>query len=104
MSDPLAALSQPIDAHAIMPEPTREDIIQSPGFRALLALAIDKAELHGEGLVAPPTFTPDDLAAMWKRADAVTDQQIKTDLFRLLLEVERLWEQQNVANQNAVQG
>ena len=39
----------------------------------------------GTGTFTPP---PLDLAAIKARASAITDPQIKTDLFRLILEVE----------------
>jgi hypothetical protein len=44
----------------------------------------------GEGTFTPPAFTPADELAIRQRADLVQDQQIKTDLFRLLAEIDRL--------------
>ena len=42
------------------------------------------------GEATAPILTDDDIAAMWRRADVVDDQGVKTDLFRLLIEVEKL--------------
>lgn len=50
----------------------------------------------GTGTCKPPPFGPDDLAAIQARADAIEDQQVKTDLFRLILEVKRLSRQGGV--------
>lgn len=49
-----------------------------------------KAELKGKGSFTIPELTSEDLSAIQGRADAVEDQQIKTDLFRLVKEVRRL--------------
>lgn len=44
----------------------------------------------GSGSFRPPPFSTEDLAAIRQRADAIQDQQVKTDVFRLVAEVERL--------------
>ncbi len=46
--------------------------------------------VNGVATFAPPELTDADLAAIRERADAVEDQQLKTDLFRLLAELDRL--------------
>lgn len=45
-------------------------------------------QIHGTGTSQPPQLTVTDLALMWGRAESVQDQQIRTDLFRLLTAVE----------------
>lgn len=47
--------------------------------------------MQGKGKFTPPAFGPKDLADIIVRADQVQDQQLKTDLFRLFTEVQRLW-------------
>ena len=68
----------------------------SEALRSQFDAVIAKAEVRGTGVSRPPVFTPECFAAIKQRADAVTDQVIKTDLFRLILEVERL--QQELAD------
>lgn len=46
--------------------------------------------IEGSGTFTPPPLLKLDLETIRKRADAIQDQQVKTDLFRLLAEVERL--------------
>ena len=45
-------------------------------------------QVRGEGTVKPPPLTDGDLAAMWQRAEAVQDEQVRSDLFRLLMAAE----------------
>lgn len=44
----------------------------------------------GKGTFTPPHLTPEDLEQIRSRAERVEDQQIKTDLYRLIRAVERL--------------
>lgn len=55
-----------------------------------LILDLPPMEIRGIGTFTPPPLTDDDLAAIKLRADAVADDQLRTDLFRLMAEVERL--------------
>jgi hypothetical protein len=70
--------------------------VTSEALRSQFDAVIAKAEVRGTGVIYPPAFTPECFAAIKQRADAITDQVIKTDLFRLILEVERL--QQELAD------
>jgi hypothetical protein len=47
-------------------------------------------QIEGVGTVKPPPLTDQDLAEMWGRAEKAQDQQVRTDLFRLLSAVEAL--------------
>jgi hypothetical protein len=54
----------------------------------MLSFPFPDMQVRGEGTVKPPPLTERDLAEMRERAEAVPDQQIRTDLFRLLGAVE----------------
>lgn len=56
----------------------------------MLSFPFPDMQVRGEGTVKPPPLTDQDLAEMWGRAEKVQDQQIQTDLFRLLSAVEAL--------------
>jgi hypothetical protein len=45
-------------------------------------------QVSGAGIVKPPPLTDQDLAEMWGRAEKAEDQQVRSDLFRLLTAVE----------------
>jgi len=47
-------------------------------------------QVRGAGTVKPPPLTDQDLAEMWSRAEKVQDQQVQTDLLRLLTAIEAL--------------
>ncbi len=56
----------------------------------MLSFPFPDMKVRGEGSVKPPPLTDGDLAEMWCRAETVQEQQIQTDLFRLLTAVEVL--------------
>jgi hypothetical protein len=56
----------------------------------MLTFPFPDMQVRGAGTVKPPPLTDRDLAEMWGRAERVQDQQIQTDLFRLLTAVEAL--------------
>lgn len=56
----------------------------------MLDVAFPDMIVRGEGTISAPPLTDSDITAMRSRADAIEDQQIKTDLFRLLAAVESL--------------
>lgn len=47
-------------------------------------------EIRGTGKATAPKLTDSDIDLIRRRANSIDDQQIKTDLFRLLHEVEKL--------------
>ena len=53
---------------------------------------IPDLKIRGTGSVCAPALTDDMLDLMMRRADAVEDQTIKSDLFLLILEVRKLRE------------
>ncbi len=57
---------------------------------SIAILGLVEPRINGLGVVRPPEFTAEDFAAIKQRADLVEDQTIKTDLFRLILELESL--------------
>lgn len=46
--------------------------------------------IRGAGTVKPPPLTEQDLAEIRGRAEKAEDQQVRSDLFRLLIAVEAL--------------
>lgn len=56
----------------------------------MLRFPFPDMQVRGTGTAMPPPLTDRDVAAMWSRAEAVQDPQIRTDLFRLLTAVEAL--------------
>ncbi len=56
----------------------------------MLSFPLPDMQVSGEGTVKPPPLTDQDLAEMWGRAEKVQDQQVQTDLVRLLIAVEAL--------------
>lgn len=54
----------------------------------MLIFRFPDMQVRGEGTVKPPPLTDRDLAKMRERAEAVQDEQIRTDLFRLLGAIE----------------
>ncbi len=56
----------------------------------MLSFSFPDMQVNGEGTVRPPSLTDQDLAEMWGRAEKVQDQQVQTDLVRLLTAVEAL--------------
>jgi hypothetical protein len=58
----------------------------------MLSFPFPDIQVRGEGTVKPPPLTDRDLAEMLVRAEAVKDEQIRSDLFRLLVAVEAMIE------------
>ncbi len=56
----------------------------------MLSFPFPDMQIRGVGTVKPPPLTDQDLARMWDRAEEAQDQQLRTDLFRLLIAVEAL--------------
>ncbi len=56
----------------------------------MLSFPFPDMKVCGDGNVKPPPLTDQDLVEMWRRAETVQEQQIQTDLFRLLTAVEAL--------------
>jgi hypothetical protein len=56
----------------------------------MLTFPFPDMQIRGAGTVNPPPLTDQDLAEMWGRAEKAQDQQLRTDLFRLLTAVEAL--------------
>lgn len=50
----------------------------------MLSFPFPDMQVRGEGSVKPPPLTDLDLAEIRHRAESVQNQQIRTDLFRLL--------------------
>lgn len=56
----------------------------------MLTFPFPDMQVRGAGTVKPPPLTDQDLAEMWGRAEKAEDQQVRSDLVRLLTAVETL--------------